>query len=99
MLLSGQKRQALHLWHSLITPTVLQVYDTVMQGKGRSFPERIHKFHQRDPLAGKLYVLALALMYLLYMLLCFLQPQEVRKLLWRDIPLPPYDHGTHMYRI
>lgn len=53
-----------------------QVYNRVSQEKGRSFPERIHRFHQRDPLAGKLYVFALAIMYVFYLILCFLQPEK-----------------------
>ena len=54
-----------------------QVYNTVSAGKVRSFPERVHRFHSQDPLAGKLYVLCLAIMYLYYLLLCYLQPKEV----------------------
>lgn len=54
-----------------------QVYNRVSQEKGRSFPERLHRFHQRDPVAGKLYVFALALMYIFYLIICCLQPQKV----------------------
>lgn len=53
-----------------------QVYDRVSKNKVRSFPKRIQRFHQRDPLAGKLYVLALAIMYIIYLALCFLQPEK-----------------------
>lgn len=61
----------------LIILCYVQVYNRVSHGKGRSFPERIHRFHQRDPLAGKLYVFALALMYVFYKIICFFQPEEV----------------------
>lgn len=53
-----------------------KVYDRVSKNKVRSFPKRIQRFHQRDPLAGKLYVLALAIMYIIYLALCFLQPEK-----------------------
>ena len=57
--------------------TSKQVYDQVSQEKGRSFPERVRRFHARDPLAGKLYVFVLTLLYLYHLLICYLQPQKV----------------------
>ena len=42
-----------------------------------SLPPCPPRYHQRDPLAGKVYVFVLTLMYLYYCILCFLQPEEV----------------------
>jgi len=43
----------------------------------RSYIERAHRFHNRDPLAGKLYVFILTLLQLLYLLIVWLRPAEV----------------------
>ena len=39
---------------------------------------RLSRYHERDPLAGKLYVFLLTVMYFVYLLLCYFQPQKVR---------------------
>jgi hypothetical protein len=41
----------------------------------------IDRFNARDPVAGKLYVFVLTLLYLIYLLLCWWRPQQVHRLL------------------
>jgi len=52
------------------------VYDLVAGAPKRSYIERAYRFHNRDPLAGKLYVFILTLLQLLYLLLVWLRPAE-----------------------
>lgn len=70
-----ERVREMYQWQDVAERTE-KVYNRVSCVKGRSFPERIRRFHQRDPLAGKLYVFALALMYVFYKILCFFQPEE-----------------------
>lgn len=39
--------------------------------------DQYYRFNARDPVAGKLYMFVLTLLYLIYLLLCWWRPQQV----------------------